>query len=114
MFPSSSEQCILYQTCPYPKYGQLNTVSPRSFFGKGKLLFRLQDKVNGLVLIIMLVKTEVYDKNRIGIPVATIQIDVDSVLFLDRIESQVIRWHKNAIFEYFSPYAHSFIRTNTL
>lgn len=39
---------------------------------------------------------EVYElKSRIGIPVATIEIQGDSVLFLDHIELRAIRWHKH-------------------
>lgn len=101
MFPSSSDQLYTLSNMPLSEiYDQLEIQSPpRSFFGKGKLLFSAPGQSERLSFDYYVSQNrEVYElKNRIGIPVATIQIDVDSVLFLDRIESQVIRWHKNAI-----------------
>ncbi len=99
MFRSSSDQLYTFSNIPLTEiYGQLEIQSPpRSFFGKGKLLFSAPGQSERLSFEYYVSQDrEVYElKNRIGIPVATIQIDVDSVLFLDRIESQVIRWHKN-------------------
>jgi hypothetical protein len=71
---------------------------PSSFSGKGKLFFSAPGQSERLSFeYIVGQDREVYElKNRIGIPVATIQIEGDSVLFLDRIESRAISWHKNA------------------
>ena len=70
---------------------------PSSFSGKGKLFFSAPGQSERLSFEYLVGQDrEVYEmKNRIGIPVATIQIEGDSVLFLDRIESRAIRWHKN-------------------
>ncbi len=70
---------------------------PSSFSGKGKLFFSAPGQSERLSFTYLIGQDrEVYElKNRIGIPVATIQIEGDSVLYLDRIESRAIRWHKN-------------------
>jgi hypothetical protein len=70
---------------------------PSSFSGKGKLFFSAPGQSERLSFEYLVGQDrEVYElKNRIGILVATIQIEGDSVLFLDRIESRAIRWHIN-------------------
>ncbi len=69
---------------------------PRSFSGKGKLYYSAPGQSERVSFEYDVSQDrEVYDlKNRIGIPVATIQIEGDSVLFLDRIESRAMIWHK--------------------
>ncbi len=79
-------------------YDLLQTqILPSSFSGKGKLFFSAPGQSERLSFEYLVGQDrEVYElKNRIGILVATIQIEGDSVLFLDRIESRAIRWHKN-------------------
>ena len=71
---------------------------PNSFSGSGKIFFSAPGQSERLSFeYVVSQDREVYQlKNRIGIPVAAIQVEVDSVLFLDRLESRAIKWHKNS------------------
>ena len=101
MFRTSSDQLYTLSNTPLSEiYGQLEIHSlPRSFSGKGKLLFSAPGQSERLSFEYYVSQDrEVYElKNRIGIPVATIQIEVDSILFLDRIQSQANKWDKNTL-----------------
>ena len=99
MLGSSKQQKYIPSEIPLSEiHKQLETQSPpRSFSGKGKLLFSAPGQSERLSFEYYVNQDrEVYElKNRIGIPVATIEVEGDSVLFLDRIELRAIRWHKN-------------------
>ena len=99
MLGSSKQQQYIPSEIPlYEIHKQLKTQSPpRSFSGKGTLLFSAPGHSERLSFEYYVNQDrEVYElKSRIGIPVATIEIQGDSVLFLDRIELRAIRWHKH-------------------
>ena len=67
------------------------------FNGKGRLYYRSEGESERLSIEYEIdAEGEVYSlRNRLGIPVADIQMDADSILFIDRIQEKALQWHKD-------------------
>ena len=65
--------------------------------GKGRLYYHSNGESERLGMEYVLnSEREIYSlKNRLGIPIADIQLEVDSILFVDRLQKKALKWHRD-------------------